>query len=122
MRRSRGHKRCFAIFKCERRFPAGFRVGWGGPAALPLPAKPLVEIENPEVLRFEADVPEALIDRIRRGEDLAVRIPSIDSEIKGQAAEIAPSADPNSRTFLVRIDLPTVRGLRAGQFGRAAIP
>jgi RND family efflux transporter MFP subunit len=86
------------------------------------PGKPLVEIENPEILRFEADVPEALIDRIRRGEDLAVRIPSIDSEIKGQAAEIAPSADPNSRTFLVRIDLPTVRGLRAGQFGRAAIP
>lgn len=86
------------------------------------PGKPLVEIENPEVLRFEADVPEALIDRIRRGEDLAVRIPSIDSEIKGQAAEIAPSADPNSRTFLVRIDLPTVPGLRAGQFGRAAIP
>ena len=51
-----------------------------------------------------------------------MRIPSIDSEIKGQAAEIAPSADPNCRTFLVRIDLPTVPGLRAGQFGRAAIP
>jgi RND family efflux transporter MFP subunit len=86
------------------------------------PGKPLVEIENPEVLRFEADVPEALIDRVRRGEDLSVRIPSIDGEIKGQVAEIAPSADPNSRTFLVRIDLPTVPGLRAGQFGRAAIP
>ena len=57
------------------------------------PGKPLVEIENPEVLRFEADVPEALIEKIRRGEDLAVRIPSMDGEIKGQVAEIAPSAD-----------------------------
>ena len=54
------------------------------------PGKPLVEIENPEVLRFEADVPEALIEKIRRGEDLAVRIPSIDGEIKGKVAEIAP--------------------------------
>jgi RND family efflux transporter MFP subunit len=86
------------------------------------PGKPLVEIENPEVLRFEADVPEALIDRVRRGEELSVRIPSIDGEIKGQIAEIAPSADPNSRTFLVRVDLPHIPGLRAGQFGRAAIP
>ena len=86
------------------------------------PGKPLVEIENPEVLRFEADVPEALIEKIRRGEDLSVRIPSIDGEIKGRVAEIAPSADSNSRTFLVRIDLPTVPGLRAGQFGRTAIP
>jgi RND family efflux transporter MFP subunit len=86
------------------------------------PGKPLVEIENPEVLRFEADVPEALIEKIRRGEDLAVRIPSMDGEIKGQVAEIAPSADSSSRTFLVRIDLPSVSGLRAGQFGRAAIP
>ena len=86
------------------------------------PGKPLVEIENPEVLRFEADVPEALIDRLRRGEDLSVRIPSIDGDIKGRVAEIAPSADPNSRTFLVRIDLSTIPGLRAGQFGRAAIP
>jgi RND family efflux transporter MFP subunit len=86
------------------------------------PGKPLVEIENPEVLRFEADVPEALIERIHPGEDLSARIPSIDGEIKGKVGEIAPSADPNSRTFLVRIDLPHIPGLRAGQFGRAAIP
>jgi RND family efflux transporter MFP subunit len=85
-------------------------------------SKPLVEIENSEVLRFEADVPEALIEKIRRGEDFSVRIPSINGEIKGKVAEIAPSADPNSRTFLVRIDLPHIPGLRGGQFGRAAIP
>ena len=36
-----------------------------------------------------------------------MRIPSMDGEIEGHVAEIAPSADPNSRTFLVRIDLPT---------------
>ncbi|HEY5741325.1 MAG TPA: efflux RND transporter periplasmic adaptor subunit, partial [Terrimicrobiaceae bacterium] len=36
------------------------------------PGKALVEIENPQVLRFEVDVPEALIEKIRRGEELAV--------------------------------------------------
>ena len=64
------------------------------------PGKPLVEIENPEVLRFEADVPEALIEKIRRGEDLAVRIPSIDGEIKGQVAEIAPRPTRTVGRFL----------------------
>ena len=54
------------------------------------PGKPLVEIENPEVLRFEADVPEALIEKIRRGEDLSVRIPSIDGEIKGPCGRDRP--------------------------------
>jgi len=37
-------------------------------------------------------------------------------------SEIAPSADPNSRTFLVKLDLPAHPGLRSGQFGRMAIP
>jgi RND family efflux transporter MFP subunit len=36
--------------------------------------------------------------------------------------EIAPAADPGSRTFLVKLDLPSQPGLRAGQFGRVAMP
>src|SRR4030095_4586867 len=55
------------------------------------PGKALVEIENPEVLRFEADVPEALIEKIRRGEDLAVRIPSMDGEIEGRDCSLGRS-------------------------------
>ncbi len=86
------------------------------------PGKALVEIENPSVLRFEADLPEALFGETRRGEKIAVRIPSLDKEILGTVAEIAPTADVASRTFLVRIELPPTKGLRAGQFGRAAIP
>ncbi len=86
------------------------------------PGKALVEIENPATLRFEADVPEALIANVRRGDTIAVRVPSIEMELAGTVAEIAPTADPGSRTFLVRIDLPASPALRAGQFGRAAVP
>jgi RND family efflux transporter MFP subunit len=35
---------------------------------------------------------------------------------------MSPAADPNSRTFLVKLDLPAVQGLRSGQFGRVAVP
>ncbi len=86
------------------------------------PGKPLLQIENPDNLRFEADVPEAIIDHVRTGEAVDVLITALGNRIHGIVSEISPTADANSRTFLVRIDLPVITGLRAGQFGRAFLP
>ena len=86
------------------------------------PGKPLLQIENPENLRFEADVPEAIIDQVRTGEIVDVVITGLGGRIHGTVGEISPTADPNSRTFLARIDFPVTKGLRAGQFGRALFP
>src|ERR1019366_6953885 len=80
------------------------------------------QMENPDTLRLEADVPEALIGNVKLGDKLAVRIAAVASEIDGTVAEISPAADPNSRTFLVKLDLPGATGLRSGQFGRVAVP
>ncbi|MCX6969774.1 MAG: efflux RND transporter periplasmic adaptor subunit [Verrucomicrobia bacterium] len=84
------------------------------------PGKPLVEMEDPSALRLEAAVPEAIIDRITLGSKLGVRIGS--NELEGVVREISPTADPNSRTLLVKLDLPAMPGLRTGQFGRVAVP
>jgi RND family efflux transporter MFP subunit len=89
---------------------------------LAAPGRPLLEIEDPQLLRFEADVPEALTEQIKQGDRLAVRIAYHQETFSGQVVEVAPVADPNSRTFLVKIDLPSNPHLRAGQFGRVAIP
>ncbi len=86
------------------------------------PGRALLEIEDPTVLRFEADVPEALLDRISPGMKLPVRVASGTNVLGGTVSEIAPVADPASRTFLVKLDLPLEAGLRAGQFGRMAVP
>lgn len=83
------------------------------------PGKPILQIENPENLRFEADVPEALIDKVRAGSAVDVVVPSLSAPLSGTVSDISPSADPVSRTFLVRINLPSVKGAKAGQFGRA---
>ena len=56
------------------------------------------------------------------GAKFNVRIASHPNELEGVVSEIAPAADPNSRTFVVKLDLPQSAGLRAGQFGRVAIP
>jgi RND family efflux transporter MFP subunit len=89
---------------------------------LAAPGKALLQMENPGTLRLEADVPEALIDNVKLGDRMAVRIASVTNDIEGTVAEISPAADPNSRTFLVKLDLPDAAGLRSGQFGRVAVP
>jgi RND family efflux transporter MFP subunit len=86
------------------------------------PGKPLVEVQDTRSLRLEADVPEALVGRVEMGGKFSVRIEAQPKEIEGLVSEIAPAADPNSRTFVVKFDLPSEPGLRAGQFGRVAIP
>ena len=76
-----------------------------------MPGKPLLEMESPAVLRFEADVPEALVDHIKPDAILPVKLNSAAAAISGKVAEIAPVTDPGSRTFLVKLDLPPDAGL-----------
>lgn len=89
---------------------------------LAMPGKTLLQMENPNALRLDADVPEALIGNLKLGDKLAVQIAAVARGGTGTVAEIAPAADPNSRTFLVKLDLPDTAGLRSGQFGRVAVP
>ena len=89
---------------------------------LAMPGKPLLEMEDSRTLRLEADVPEAVVGKLALGDKLPVRIAALETELEGVISEIAPAADPGSRTFLVKLDLPHATGLRAGQFGRVAMP
>ena len=89
---------------------------------LATPGRPLVEIEDPTRLRFEADVPESLIDQVQPGARLPVRIASRKDPVDGVVVEMAPVAEAVSRTYLVKLDLPVLPGLRSGQFGRVAVP
>ncbi len=86
---------------------------------LAMPGKPLLEIEAPTSLRFEADLPEAILDRVKLGAKMSVRLTKV---IEGTVSEISPVADPVSRTFNVKLDLPPTEGLRTGQFGRVSVP
>ena len=86
---------------------------------LAMPGKPLLEIEAPTSLRFEADLPEAILDRVKLGAKMPVRLAKV---IEGTVSEISPVADPVSRTFNVKLDLPQTEGLRTGQFGRVSVP
>jgi RND family efflux transporter MFP subunit len=89
---------------------------------LAAPGKPLLELEDSRTLRLEADVPEAIVGTLTLGDRLPVRLSTMPTELQGVVSEIAPAADPGSRTFLVKLDLPDTPSLRAGQFGRVSVP
>jgi len=89
---------------------------------LGLPGRGIVMIEDPGHLRFEAPVPESLAGSLAVGQKIPVVVDAIAARLDGTVAEIEPSADSTSRTFVVRLDLPETKGLRAGLFGRAHLP
>ena len=95
---------------------------WADAGDLAAPGKPLVEIEDPSALQMEADVPEAIASHLQRTARLGVRVDAVNGELTGTVSEIAPGADPASRTFRVKLELPSTAGLMPGQFARVAVP
>lgn len=88
--------------------------------ALAAPGTPLLTIEGGGNFRLEAAVEESRISGIAPDAPALVKVDAVGgAELSGKVVEIVPAADPASRTFTVRIDLPVNPALRSGQFGRA---
>lgn len=92
------------------------------PGDLATPGTPLLHIENNRKLQVRSAVPESLVLKIHTGDQLAVKVEAAGVLIQGTVAEIAPAADPDSRTAPVVIDLPAHPDLRTGQFARVQLP
>lgn len=92
------------------------------PGDMAFPNKPLLDLQTGESLRLEASVREGVIGRIKRGDALPVLITALGERTEGTVDEIAPSGDPTTRTFLVKVTLPASPGLYPGMFGRLLIP
>ncbi len=85
------------------------------------PGTPLFEVHDPRDLRLEADVREGLIAAVAEGDQVVVELPALEREVEGLVDEIVPSADPRSRTFLIKVAVPPQDGLLPGMFGRVRI-
>jgi RND family efflux transporter MFP subunit len=85
------------------------------------PGKLLLQIENGEELQVLAQVPEALLLKVSVGDILSVEIPAADLTLTGEVAEVAPAANPMSRTAPVKINIISGPNLRVGQFARIAL-
>jgi RND family efflux transporter MFP subunit len=84
------------------------------------PGMPIFTVEDVRRYRLEATVNENDLQYVRTGEQVSVVIDALDNAgLKGKVVQIVPAADAASRTFLVKIDLPSDTHLRSGLFGRA---
>jgi RND family efflux transporter MFP subunit len=88
--------------------------------AMAAPGVPLLIVEDPSHFRLEATVDESQIGTVRLGETVPVVLDSLGNQtIAGKVVQIVPMADPASRTFTVKIELPMNPQIRSGLFGRA---
>ena len=87
------------------------------------PGVPLLSIEDNSQYRLEAAVEESRSKLIQIGNRVNVRIDALgQGEFFGTVAEILPSADAASRSFLVKIALPANPSLKTGLYGQARFP
>lgn len=92
------------------------------PGSLATPGTPLLTMEREGNLRLEASIDESRLGLVRIGEQVEVEIGGLNRTVLGRVAETIPLIDAATRSFTAKIDLPSVPGLRAGMFGRAAFP
>jgi multidrug efflux system membrane fusion protein len=84
------------------------------------PGMPIFTVEDVRRYRLEATVNENDLRYVRTAQQVSVAIDALDNAgLNGKVVQIVPAADSASRTFLVKIELPTDTRLRSGLFGRA---
>jgi RND family efflux transporter MFP subunit len=86
------------------------------------PGKPLVDLEDPSMLEAEAFVPEHLSGSLEAGSALTLQAKDASPALQARIRELAPAADPVSRTLLIRAELPDSAGLVSGRFIRLLVP
>jgi RND family efflux transporter MFP subunit len=84
------------------------------------PGQPLMTIEDEGSYQLELSLPENAVSKVKLGTSLQVTLDALGSSFPAKIAEIVPTADPGSRTFVAKIFL-SQKGIKSGMFGRGAI-
>ncbi|MFN3587230.1 MAG: efflux RND transporter periplasmic adaptor subunit [Moraxellaceae bacterium] len=82
------------------------------------PGTPLATGFDPAWLRATAQVPQAWIDAVRRGNRAFIEVPGAAQWLTAARLVVIPAADPRTHTTEVRVYLPEGTGLLPGQFVR----
>jgi RND family efflux transporter MFP subunit len=90
------------------------------PGTVAAPGVPLLTVEDTRKFRLEVTVDEGKIGDVKMGESVPITLDALgDAQFHGKVVQIVPAADPGSRSFLVKLELPNDARIRSGLFGRA---
>jgi membrane fusion protein, multidrug efflux system len=76
------------------------------PGAFVRPGTSIVSIVDRSTVRLTVDVPESDFDAVAAGQPVTVHVIATDKTLKAAVSRRAPSADPDTRTVHVEIDIP----------------
>jgi multidrug efflux pump subunit AcrA (membrane-fusion protein) len=85
-----------------------------------MPGTPLLTVEDTSHYRLEASLPEEFLAKVKAGEETPVT--TARGAIHGHVAEVVPASDPASRTFLVKVDIPSSCLCQSGEYATALFP
>jgi multidrug efflux pump subunit AcrA (membrane-fusion protein) len=78
---------------------------------------PAARIVNNADLKLTADVSEAYVTQIKKGNKALVNIPELKQDVEATVTFVGRTIDPLSRTFKVEIKLPSLENLRPNMTG-----
>ncbi len=109
----------FGYTKLRAPFPGTVTERKADPGALAAPGMPILTVEAAGRYRLEVTIDEASLQYVRAGATVLVTLDAYpDQKLSGKVIQIVPAADPSTRTFLVKVELPSNPVLRSGLFGR----
>ncbi len=91
------------------------------PGEAAVPGVPLINIVDNRKLYLRSSIAEERVKKISIGMPVVIKVDALPAtEFAGTITEIVPAADPQSRTFQVKVTVPNQRQqLKAGMFARA---
>lgn len=92
------------------------------PGETVIPGYPTIALGKLDVLDLEIGVPDKNIDKIKVGQNVAVRIKGLNRDVSGRIKRIEPTADLETRTFGVIIEIANPKGdIKPGMIATAKI-
>jgi len=76
------------------------------------PGQPAVRVINGNDLKIIANVSEAYVTNIKKGNKVIVNIPELNKDVAAKVSFVATNIDPLSRTFKVEVKLPSYEDIR----------
>jgi len=90
---------------------------------LATPGRTLLILETTSGYRIDLVLPETYIEKIGLGQKVLASIPALNlANLAGTVSTISPAAEPGTRSFLVKVALPSDALVKSGMFARIRIP
>lgn len=81
------------------------------------PGMPAVRVVNTSELKLLANVSEAYVTSVKKGNKTVISIPELGKNIESRVSFVGKTIDPFSRTFAVEVNLPANQNLRPNMTG-----